>query len=337
MLRGAGEGLLTGDEQKLLLRGAAHPLTDSDAALVDEASVVLGAVRRAERRRDPEVDEEEQWMIERMLDDLQETEPIIRMARGVFAERYAEQRRSLERRPAETPAIRDRFGYVIVDEAQGLSPMQWRMIARRCPSGRMTVLGDLGQAGVSAPQSWDEALVHAGVPSVDVAELTINYRTPAEIMDVAARVLEASGAGVTPPRSVRSTGAEPVVRIVDERDVAGAAVDAAQSESTGLADAKVAIVTAEELVEPIAAELHLDLVHLDAAGLLDAPITVLAIEDARGLEFDTVVVAEPQAIVDATAGGLRALYVAMTRPTQTLTVVASRLDDTLSAVLRRSS
>src|SRR5581483_1496052 len=138
----------------------------------------LGPQPRARRTRDPEIDEEEKWMIERMLDDLEQTEPIIRMARGVFAERYLDQRRDLDRRPAGADAVRERFGYVIVDEAQGLSPMQWRMIARRCPSGRMTVLGDLGQAGASAPVSWQEALAHAGVSSVEVAELTINYRTP---------------------------------------------------------------------------------------------------------------------------------------------------------------
>src|SRR2546423_2603702 len=117
MLRGPAVGILSDNEQPSLLRSTQHPWTDADAALVDEASLVLGPQARARRRAEPEVDEEEQWMIERMLDDLEQTEPIIRMARGLFAERYMEQRRSLERRPDTDAAVRERFGYVIVDEA----------------------------------------------------------------------------------------------------------------------------------------------------------------------------------------------------------------------------
>jgi DNA helicase IV len=276
-------------------------------------------------------------MVERMLDDLQQTEPIIRMARGLFAERYMDQRRSLERTRAEPEPARERFGYVIVDEAQGLSAMQWRMISRRCPSGRMTVLGDLGQAASSAaPDSWDGVLAAAGASNPTVAELTINYRTPAEIMDLAARVLALAAPGLAPPRSVRSTGEPPVIADAAAGGVARAAVEGARAAHERLEEGRVAIVTSEALVAPIAAALELDIAHLDAAGLLDAPVTVLAVDDARGLEFDAVVVAEPQDIVDESPGGLRALYVAMTRPTQTLVCVISRTREPLRSVLARS-
>jgi DNA helicase IV len=273
-------------------------------------------------------------MIERMLDDLQETEPIIRAQRGLFAERYKDQRRSLEDPSDASRQERNRFGYVIVDEGQGLAPMQWRMIARRCASGRMTVLGDLGQAGASAPASWDEVGAHVGSSHVNIVELTINYRTPTQIMDLAARVLAVAAPDVAPPRSVRGTDARPVFEHARRESLSEVAVQAAVDAKRNVGDGKVAIITAPGLVEPVAVLLGIDLAKLDASALLDAPITVLATDDARGLEFDAVVVADPQAIVDESNGGLRALYVALTRSTQLLTVVPTELSDELRSVLR---
>jgi DNA helicase IV len=179
-------------------------------------------------------------------------------------------------------------------------------------------------------------LVHVGAPTVSVAELTINYRTPAEIMTVAARVLELAAAGVSPPQSVRSTGAEPVVLSVDEASVPVECVRAAREFAARLPEGKVAIVAPEPLVESVARELGIDIAHLDAAALLDAQVTVLAVDDARGLEFDAVVVAEPQQIAEVSPGGLRALYVALTRPTQSLVIVSSRLAESLAMALRPS-
>jgi DNA helicase IV len=331
-LRAAAQGRLSDDEQDVLLSTPVAMDSDANAALMDEASVKLGPVRRPARPSAPAVDEEEQWSVERMLDDLQETEPVIRLERAAFAERYLEQRRELEQLPVVAP-VRERFGYAIIDEAQGLSPMQWRMIARRCPSARMTVLGDLGQAGDIAPASWDEALLHIGAPSVHVAELTINYRTPADIMALAARILELAAPGLQPPRSVRSTGVAPVVESVASDELVGAAARAAREAAEGAPDGKVAVIAADSLVVGVARQLGIDLEHLDAAGLLDAPVTVLATDDARGLEFDAVVVADPQGIADTAAGGLRALYVALTRPTQSLLVIASKLTEPLRSAL----
>jgi superfamily I DNA/RNA helicase len=332
-LSAAGGNLLSPDEQALLLRSSKELWTELDAALVDEAFEPLGPLRRAPRRREPDVDEEEDWLIERMLDDLQETEPIIRAQRGLFAERYKEQRRSLEEPSGAKRTARDRFGYVIVDEGQGLAPMQWRMIARRCPSGRMTVLGDLGQAGATAPASWDEVGTHVGTAKVSVVDLTINYRTPTQIMDLAARVLAAAAPGVAPPQSVRGTDARPVFERASRETLAEVAVQAATDAKRTVGDGKVAIITAPSLVEPVAAHLGIDLSRLDASALLDAPITVLATDDARGLEFDAVVVADPQAIIGESNGGLRALYVALTRSTQLLTVVPVDLSDELGRLL----
>ena len=104
------------------------------------------------------------------------------------------------------------FGHVLVDEAQDLTAMQWRMLARRCPSGSMTLVGDPGQASrPGALTSWSDVLAH--VPQhapVRFVTLTINYRTPSEVMDVATRLLAVAAPTVEPSRSVRSTGEQPV-------------------------------------------------------------------------------------------------------------------------------
>ena len=105
------------------------------------------------------------------------------------------------------------FGHVLVDEAQDLTAMQWRMLARRCPSGSMTLVGDFGQASrPGAVAGWDDVIADlpVRVPPHRVT-LTVNYRTPAEIMDVANRLLPAAAPGVEPARPVRSTGAHPEV------------------------------------------------------------------------------------------------------------------------------
>ena len=120
------------------------------------------------------------------------------------------------------------FGHVLVDEAQDLTPMQWRMLARRCPNGSMTIVGDFGQASrPGAAKSWDEVLEH--LPTHDTprrVNLTVNYRTPAEIMDLANRLLTVAASGVEPTQAVRRTGFPPqFTRVTDL--VAGAA-DAAR-------------------------------------------------------------------------------------------------------------
>jgi len=332
LLRAAADGILSDEEQSILLRAPDAPLTEADAVLADEALVHLGPLRRRPRRR-AGVDEEERWTVERMLDDLEQTEPVIRAERAFFAQRYMDARRDLDEDERSRPPRRERFGYVIVDEAQGMDAMQWRMIARRCPSRRTTILGDLGQAALSTPPSWEEMLAPLGASEVTVAELTVNYRTPVEIMDVAARVLALAAPGAASPRSVREGHRPPVVRVVAAQRVIRSAVAAARAEQAELSDGKVAVVAPTQGIEAIAAELGLDLTRLDAAGLLDAPVTVLDVDDVRGLEFDAVVVVEPQEIVDTAPGGFRALYVALTRPTQSLVVIGSPMAEPLRSAL----
>ena len=233
------------------------------------------------------------------------------------------------------------YGHIVVDEAQDLSAMALRLLARRSISGSMTLVGDIGQATTTgAPAGWGEVLRH--VPTrrpPRLASLTVNYRTPAEIMEAAAEVLAAAtGDNVTPPRSVRATGRVPVARAVDAESLPDE-VAAAAAELGRPGQGTVAVIGPTASLPALAAA-------LDAAGLtwgeaersgLSAPITLLDVPSVKGLEFDAVVVAEPAAIVAEPGGGLRSLFVALTRPTRELIAVhAAPLPDALARGLARA-
>jgi len=214
------------------------------------------------------------------------------------------------------------FGHVLVDEAQDLSAMQWRMLARRCPSGSMTIVGDFGQASrPGALADWDGVLACLPVrtPPRRVA-LTVNYRTPAEIMDVANRLLPAAAPGVEPARPVRRTGAVPeVVSVAEHAALVAVAADAARRRSgTG---GTVAVIAPGELHTHLVAALADRGAVADAVDAIDAPVAVIGALDSKGLEFDHVVVVEPARLVAGDAAGLRLLYVVLTRATSDLTVV----------------
>jgi DNA helicase IV len=213
------------------------------------------------------------------------------------------------------------FGHVLVDEAQDLTAMQWRMLARRCPAGSMTLVGDFGQSSrTGALSNWDDVL--ASVP-VRVAPkrvtLTVNYRTPAEIMDVANRLLPAAAPGVEPARPVRSTGAVPEVASVGADELTDAAARAARDASR--AGGTVAVIAPRALHAPLTDALRDHGAVADSVEAIDAPIAVLSPLDAKGLEFDHVIVVEPARLVSPDAAGLRLLYVVLTRATRRLVVV----------------
>jgi DNA helicase IV len=203
------------------------------------------------------------------------------------------------------------FGHVIVDEAQDLTPMQLRMIARRARHGAVTILGDVAQAtGPIAYDNWEQVLERLpGGEQADIEELRHAYRVPREIMDFALPLLDTIAPDVAPPISYR-TGAEPPrVQRVDERQLlAGAYREAAAlAERDGL----LAVIAPDELLDEAAAD-----------DLWDG-VPMLSARQAKGLEFDHVVVVEP-ALIAAQEQGLRELYVALTRPTKTLVVVHAR-------------
>ena len=213
------------------------------------------------------------------------------------------------------------YGHVVVDEAQDLSGMGFRALARRSPARSMTVLGDLAQATAPAAQSsWDDVVGHLGSPATARrTELDLGYRVPAAIVDVANRLLAEAAPGVTPCRSVRLDGRPP--RFLAVEPTLG---------REGLQD-RVATAVAE------LGGRFASVAVIAPPGLAPAPhrlpgVTVLAPPDAKGLEFDAVVVVEPAAIAGGTAQGLRLLYVALTRAVQELFVVhAAPLPPALSS------
>ncbi|MGD9796730.1 MAG: hypothetical protein AB7O29_01835 [Acidimicrobiia bacterium] len=217
------------------------------------------------------------------------------------------------------------YGHIVIDEAQDLSPMQLRMLARRSLGGSMTVVGDIAQAtGPWAPQRWDDVLAH--LPSrrpPRVRELSIGYRTPASILTLANRVLAVAAPGLTPPRAVR-TGVGPAVVVATGPDDLGASVARiAAAERDAVGEGNVAVVVPDSLVGPIGRALDaLGVDHGEAQRTgIDAQVNLVPVRLVKGIELDSVVVVEPARIVEEEPQGLRSLYVALTRATQRLAVV----------------
>ncbi|MHB1906898.1 MAG: helicase, partial [Acidimicrobiales bacterium] len=229
------------------------------------------------------------------------------------------------------------YGHIVVDEAQDLSPMELRVLKRRDLSGSMTIVGDMGQAtSASSPASWDAllAVLEPRRPPRRV-DLTVSYRTPAEVLDFAAPTLAAATPDLQAPRPVRRVGVVPDVIEVEASAVAATVAAAARRALEDVAPGRVAVIVPDGSVRDT-------LDALGAAGLvavdprvaggrgLSADLVVVPAEGAHGLEFDAVVVVGPGRIAargaapgEATsARGLRTLYVALTRPTRRLSVVA---------------
>lgn len=204
------------------------------------------------------------------------------------------------------------YEHVIVDEAQDLSPMQLRMIARRTKGAGLTLLGDIAQGtGSVAYERWDEVVEHLpGRDGAALEELRHAYRVPREIMAVALPLLDTIAPHTERPLAYRAGGSEPTFRNVDE----GALLREAYRVAAELAadDGLLAVIVPDDLLEPA-------LAHPSA---FDG-IALLTPRQAKGLEFDHVVVVEPAAIA-AQHQGLRELYVALTRPTRTLVVLHAR-------------
>ena len=209
--------------------------------------------------------------------------------------------------------------------------MQLRMVARRSLSGSMTVVGDIAQAtGTWVPASWSQVVEHLPARrGWRLVELTVNYRTPREIMEMAGRILEQVAPGVRPPEAVRTERPaapdHPGRRCRPDRfratPSARSTAQAVRGElddfSSGQ-DGTVGVIVPPTLLDPVAAASTDAGIPFGRVGdrALDERVTLLTIEDAKGLEFDAVIVVEPARIAQETPQGLRALYVAFTRATQ---------------------
>jgi DNA helicase IV len=280
-------------------------------ALIDEASHLLGPATAGRARRvPPALTESAQFDIDQVLAEMPGLSPVIR---DDIVNRLTAQAIAARVEPEEQVADRDRwrtYGHVLVDEAQDLSAMQWRMIARRSATGSFTVVGDLAQ-GTSpwSPTAWAAVAEQLGAEPKTV-ELSVGYRTPAEVMTLAASLLAASRPALSPPRPVRRSGHPPERVFVDKDSIIARSLDAAarHQHTTG---GTVAVIAPASL-----------LALLDR-GVVDEAISVLDPIGAKGLEFDAVVLTEPVRIA-AEHGGLAALYIAVTRTTDRLTIVHSQ-------------
>lgn len=215
------------------------------------------------------------------------------------------------------------YGHIVIDEVQDLTPMQLKMASRRSLGGSMTVVGDIAQAtGSFAPANWDDVLRY--LPDrkpARVVGLSVGYRIPAQIMELATRVMEAATPGLRVPVSVRVGERQPAVHraeVLTDGVVAEAAALRAAMPSQS-----VAVVVPDALYDHVSDALtDAGFEHGRAATAgLDHLLTVVPVSVVKGLELDAVIVVEPAAIVAQSEYGMRSLYVALTRPTQHLSII----------------
>ena len=235
----------------------------------------------------------------------------------------------LDTRTAAERAATDRtwvFGHVIVDEAQELSPMAWRLLMRRCPSRSMTVVGDVAQTSeLAGTTTWEQVFEPYVAQRWNLVELTVNYRTPAEVMALAADVLAAIDPALQPPRSVRTAGVAPWSLRVPAAALSAEVIAAVRLETAEAGDGRVGVLVPEAR----AADLGRALVEaVPGAAVGEQPdllnqVALMTVRQAKGLEFDAVIVVEPDEIVAESPRGLSDLYVAITRATRRLGVLHS--------------
>ncbi|MGW3409780.1 HelD family protein [Streptomyces sp. NPDC000888] len=269
-------------------------LSVHDVAMLDELNAILGSPARPRKRR--ELDPLDQ------LTGLEELMPTREETQWERAERLAQERTE--------------YAHVIVDEAQDLTPMQWRMVGRRGRQATWTVVGDPAQSSWSDPDEAAEARDEAlGSRPRRRFTLSVNYRNPAEIAELAAKILALAMPGAESPSAVRSTGVEPYFAVV--RDSLAQTVRAEAARLLDRVDGTVGVVVAMNRRDEAARWLK---------GLGDRVVALGSLE-AKGLEYDATVVVSPAEIADESPAGLRVLYVALTRATQQLTIVSADRDE----------
>ncbi|GAA0915014.1 AAA family ATPase [Streptomyces thermoalcalitolerans] len=326
----APEGYVSDADADAIRRPVTRAWTPADIPLLDEAAELLGEDDRLARARAARERASRIAYAQGVLDvsygsrtfefeDKEEIDPdageVLSAHDIIDAERFAERHEEADHRSAAERAAADRtwtFGHIVVDEAQELSPMAWRLLMRRCPTRSMTLVGDPAQTSeAGGVGSWEEILRPYVGDRWTHTRLGVNYRTPAEIMEVAAAVVRAEHPGFEPPRSVRSTGVRPWARATG--DLPGAVAEAVADLTPS--EGRLAVIAPRDLHRFLAT--RLDGVTAGAEPDLTRTVVLLDPRQAKGLEFDSVLVVEPGQY------GTSDLYVALTRATQRLGVVHS--------------
>ncbi len=293
LLASAGRALTSDDREALYRPWREDKRLDKviwtvdDVPVLDEAREKLGALPRARKRP---IDDE-------FADQIPETDDEVRT-----------------------------YGHIVVDESQDLSPMQLRMLCRRSLNGSMTIVGDIAQStGAWAHSNWDEILEHLPErrPS-RMAELTVGYRIPAPIMELASKVLVEAGPGLSPPVSVRSEGDKPCIVPVDqEQFLVKQLVETTAAEIELAGSGNVALICPQNMYQALVLGFQTEGVDFgrgDHQGL-EQQLTIMPIHLVKGLEVDTAIVVEPSLIFSEQTQGARSLYVACTRATKRLLLV----------------
>ncbi|WP_395727764.1 UvrD-helicase domain-containing protein [Nakamurella sp.] len=342
----AAESLRQQDRERLLRTDEPAAWTVADVPLLDEAAESLGVLDAAAAAAAVSRSAEDGYAAEVLdllgaNDDLDPEDVGLHSMVGMvnaatlagLHEEVADWTSTAERAAADREWT---YGHVIVDEAQELSAMAWRMVMRRCPMRSMTLVGDLAQTSDPAgASSWSRMLRQYVRGRFGIEELTVNYRTPAEIMTVAEPVLSAIDPELRAPRSVRDTGVWPAHRRVASADLAAQVVDVVRDEDDEPGTVAVIVprsrfaavagaverartggpAPASESPQPSLFEVGEDVTDLRRH------VVVLTVPQVKGLEFDSVIVADPAGIIGESDRGLSDLYVALTRTTQRLTVL----------------
>lgn len=337
-LQRIASGIFTAEEIAALQRPKTSPFTDADVPILDELAELLGPLPgmtdSATQRRN-----REQREIERAAEAIEAMD----LGGGLINARMLARssRGEVSLSPLAQRARADRswaYGHVVVDEAQELSPMDWHLLLRRCPSRSFTVVGDVNQTSQrsSSPLSWETLLGPARRAAPVMEQLTINYRTPRAVMDLAQKVLAATKHTVVPLQSARDVAdslvftrlqGEPHANLHEPVSGPGNLVptlrETLQSETARL-EAEVGSDAGKlAIIVPAAAHSYLAAtLGLETADVVADQVCCLDPRAAKGLEFDTVILVEPAVIADQSAGDL---YVAMTRCTKRMHVLASVL------------
>ncbi|MDR0416775.1 MAG: AAA family ATPase [Propionibacteriaceae bacterium] len=288
----AAAASLAPDEVDALVASYAPPdFSVADIALLDELADLLG----------PLPPREEPDLFLEGFDGLSEV--------VTLSDRLADRRDE-----ADEPAVHSTYAHVLVDEAQDVTPMQWRMLRRRGPHASWTIVGDPAQSSWPDPAETGRSLEHlAGTSARRDFRLSTNYRSPAEVFALAAQVITRSFPQADLPTAVRRTGVEPEALVAPAGQLAAVVAETVER-LLGQVGGTVGVITPERWSEAVTRALARRSVEASRVVVTD-PITV------KGLEYDAVVVADPDRIVAESSGRERTLYVCLTRPTQCLVTV----------------